>query len=165
MTKRFPDYWDHCLRCREQRLDEVADFIHAIMKENQEMKHEIVYLECVITLNGIVARYIKEFNMRPVKKNEDKKITESEKMADLLVNASHVEDINYDNVVSACNKTIGIMKDIEYELISGDLGEHKDQRRLVEQLLSILHIGRAYPDNAIKRAKALMPKTVINRAA
>jgi hypothetical protein len=165
MTKRFPDYWDHCLRCREQRLDEVADFIHAIMKENQEMKHEIVYLECVITLNGIVARYIKEFNMRPVKKNEDKKITESEKMADLLVNASYVEDINYDNVVSACNKTIGIMKDIEYELISGDLGEHKDQRRLVEQLLSILHIGRSYPDNAIKRAKALMPKTVINRAA
>jgi len=165
MTKRFPDYWDHCLRCREQRLDEVADFIHAIMKENQEMKHEIVYLECVITLNGIVARYIEDFSMRPVKKNDDKRLTESEKMADLLVSASHVEDINYDNVVSACNKTIGIMKDIEYELISGDLGEHKERRRLVEQLLSILHIGRAYPDNAIKRAKALMPKTVMNRAA
>jgi len=165
MTKRFPDYWDHCLRCREQRLDEVADFIHAIMKENQEMKHEIVYLECVITLNGIVARYIEDFSMRPVKKNDDKRLTESEKMADLLVSASHVEDINYDNVVSACNKTIGIMKDIEYELISGDLGEHKERRHLVEQLLSILHIGRAYPDNAIKRAKALMPKTVMNRAA
>lgn len=129
------------------------------------MKHEIVYLECVVTLNEIVARYIKEFNMRPVKKNGDKKIIESEKMADLLVSASHVEDINYDNVVSACNKTIGIMKDIEYELINGDLGEHKDQRRLVEQLLSILHIGRSYPDNAIKRAKALMQKTVMNRVA
>jgi len=129
------------------------------------MKHEIVYLECVITLNGIVARYIEDFSMRPVKKNDDKRLTESEKMADLLVSASHVEDINYDNVVSACNKTIGIMKDIEYELISGDLGEHKERRHLVEQLLSILHIGRAYPDNAIKRAKALMPKTVMNRAA
>ena len=135
------------------------------MERTKEMKHEIVYLECVVTLNEIVARYIKEFNMRPVKKNGDKKITESEKMADLLVSASHVEDINYDNVVSACNKTISIMKDIEYELISGDLGEHKDQRRLVEQLLSILHIGRSYPDNAIKRAKALMQKTVMNRVA
>lgn len=135
------------------------------MERTKEMKHEIVYLECVVTLNEIVARYIKEFNMRPVKKNGDKKIIESEKMADLLVSASHVEDINYDNVVSACNKTIGIMKDIEYELINGDLGEHKDQRRLVEQLLSILHIGRSYPDNAIKRAKALMQKTVMNRVA
>lgn len=129
------------------------------------MKQELVYMEASITLNDLVAEYIAEFGMRPKNKKEDDKLTESEKQANFLVNASGVDELSYENVLSACNRTINVMKDIEYDLISGDLGEHKDRRRKVEQILSIMHIGRAYPDSAIKRLKGLRPKMTINKAA
>ena len=129
------------------------------------MKQELVYMEASITLNDLVAEYIAEFGMRPKNKREDDKLTESEKEANFLVNASGVDELSYENVLSACNRTINVMKNIEYDLISGDLGEHKDRRRKVEQILSIMHIGRAYPDSAIKRLKGLRPKMTINKAA
>jgi len=129
------------------------------------MKQELVYMEASITLNDLLSEYIAEFGMRPKNKREDDKLTESEKQANFLVNASGIDELSYENVLSACNRTINVMKDIEYDLISGDLGEHKDRRRKVEQILSIMHIGRAYPDSAIKRLKGLRPKMTINKAA
>jgi hypothetical protein len=51
MTKRFPTYWDWCLRCREQGLDEVADSIHAIMSDNTTMS---VALEQILTKDYVV---------------------------------------------------------------------------------------------------------------
>jgi len=60
--------------------------------------------------------------------------------------------------VSAVYKTTSIMRGIEQELVSYDLSKYIKRRKTVEQINSIMHISRAYPDNAIKRLKELRPK-------
>ena len=54
------------------------------------------------------------------------------------------------------------MRDIEQDLVSHDLSKYINRRKKVEQLGSIMHISRAYPDNAMKRLKALKPQKVVN---
>jgi hypothetical protein len=129
------------------------------------MNQDFVNMAAAVTLNDIVTEYISEFGMIPKNKKEDDKLTESEKEANFLIKASWLDDLTYDTILAACNKTIEVMKNIEYDLISGDLYEHKERRRKVEQILSIMHIGRAYPESAVKRLKGLRPKITINKVA
>jgi hypothetical protein len=129
------------------------------------MNQDFVNMAAAVTLNDIVTEYISEFGMIPKNKKEDDKLTESEKEANFLIKASWLDDLTYDTILAACNRTIEVMKNIEYDLISGDLYEHKERRRKVEQILSIMHIGRAYPESAVKRLKGLRPKITINKVA
>ena len=129
------------------------------------MNQDFVNMAAAVTLNDIVTEYISEFGMIPKNKKEDDKLTESEKEENFLIKASWLDDLTYDTILAACNKTIEVMKNIEYDLISGDLYEHKERRRKVEQILSIMHIGRAYPESAVKRLKGLRPKITINKVA
>jgi hypothetical protein len=129
------------------------------------MNQDFVNMAAAVTLNDIVNEYISEFGMIPKNKKEDDKLTESEKEANFLIKASWLDDLTYDTILAACNRTIEVMKNIEYDLISGDLYEHKERRRKVEQILSIMHIGRAYPESAVKRLKGLRPKITINKVA
>jgi len=49
------------------------------------------------------------------------------------------------------------MKDIEYEA-TNSVDEYVTRRKRMEQVKSILLIGRSHPDSAIKRLKGLKPK-------
>ena len=103
--------------------------------------------------------------MRPKPKDVGIPQTRAEKAAENLIRASHAEETDYQSVMSAINKTVGVMRDIEQDLISHDLGKYIDRRRKVEQLGSIMHISRAYPDSALKRLKDMRPKKVVDAAA
>ena len=129
------------------------------------MKHEMVGIEAILTLNDLVMDYLNEFNMRPKPKEVGIPQTRAEKAAENLIRASHAEETDYQSVMSAINKTVGVMRDIEQDLISHDLGKYIDRRRKVEQLGSIMHISRAYPDSALKRLKDMRPKKVVDSAA
>jgi len=121
-------------------------------------KQQIVYMEAALTLTGLVDEYILNFGFR--KRSIDKKGKEIintflEKKADNLTEASTTEEWEQDCIVSSVHKTIDVMKEIEYECSGSNLSEYKDRRRSVEKILSIMHIGRTYHDDAIKRLKKL----------
>ena len=129
------------------------------------MTQALVGVEAITTLNDLVMAYLDEFNMRPKPKEVGIPQTRAEKAAENLIKASYAEETDYQSVMSAINKTVGVMRDIEQDLISHDLGKYIDRRRKVEQLGSIMHISRAYPDNALKRLKDMRPKKVVDDAA
>jgi hypothetical protein len=129
------------------------------------MTQALVGVEALTTLNDLVMAYLDEFNMRPKPKEVGIPQTRAEKAAENLIRASHAEETDYQSVMSAINKTVGVMRDIEQDLISHDLGKYIDRRRKVEQLGSIMHISRAYPDSALKRLKEMRPKKVVDAAA
>jgi len=129
------------------------------------MTQALIGVEALTTLNELVYAYLDEFNMRPKPKDVGIPQTRAEKAAENLIRASHAEETDYQSVMSAINKTVGVMRDIEQDLISHDLGKYIDRRRKVEQLGSIMHISRAYPDSALKRLKDMRPKKVVDAAA
>ena len=129
------------------------------------MTQALVGVEALTTLNDLVYAYLDEFNMRPKPKDVGIPQTRAEKAAENLIRSSHAEETDYQSVMSAINKTVGVMRDIEQDLISHDLGKYIDRRRKVEQLGSIMHISRAYPDSALKRLKDMRPKKVVDAAA
>ena len=90
--------------------------------------------------------------------------TQAQRAAQAMIEASGVDEPDYDKVVLAVNRTVSIMRDIEQDLVSHDLGKYIGRRKTVEQIKSIMHISRAYPDNAIKRLKELRSK-VTKKAA
>ena len=122
------------------------------------MKHEMVGIEAILTLNDLVTEYLNEFNMRPKPKAPGVPLTQTEKAAQAMIEASDIDEPEHDKVVSSVYKTVAIMRGIEQELVSYDLSKYIKRRKTVEQINSIMHISRAYPDNAIKRLKELRPK-------
>ena len=122
------------------------------------MKHEMVNIEAILTLNDLIMEYLNEFNMRPKPKAPGIPLTQAEKAAQAMIEASDIDEPEHDKVVSAVYKTISIMRGIEQELVSYDLSKYIKRRKTVEQINSIMHISRAYPDSAIKRLKGLRPK-------
>ena len=122
------------------------------------MKHEMVGIEAILTLNDLVMEYLNEFNMRPKPKAPGVPLTQTEKAAQAMIEASDIDEPEHDKVVSSVYKTVAIMRGIEQELVSYDLSKYIKRRKTVEQINSIMHISRAYPDNAIKRLKELRPK-------
>ena len=122
------------------------------------MKHEMVGIEAILTLNNLVMEYLNEFNMRPKPKAPGVPLTQAEKAAQAMIEASDIDEPEHDKVVSSVYKTVAIMRGIEQELVSYDLSKYIKRRKTVEQINSIMHISRAYPDNAIKRLKELRPK-------
>ena len=122
------------------------------------MKHEMVGIEAILTLNDLVMDYLNEFNMRPKPKAAGIPLTQAEKAAQAMIEASDIDEPEHDKVVSEIYKTVSIMRGIEQELVSYDLSKYIKRRKTVEQINSIMHISRAYPDNAIKRLKELRPK-------
>jgi aromatic ring hydroxylase len=129
------------------------------------MKQALVGVEAITTLNELVMAYLDEFNMRPKPKEVGIPQTRAEKAAENLIKASYAEETDYQSVMSTINRTVGVMRDIEQDLISHDLSKYIDRRKKVEQLGSIMHISRAYPDNALKRLKSIRPQKVIDAAA
>jgi hypothetical protein len=122
------------------------------------MKQALIGVEALTTLNELVYAYLDEFNMRPKPKDVGIPQTKAEKAAENLIKASYAEEADHKSVVSIVNRSVSVMKDIEQDLISHDLGKYIERRKKVEQLVSIMNISHAYPDNALKRLKDLRPK-------
>jgi anion-transporting ArsA/GET3 family ATPase len=129
------------------------------------MNQETVCLEAIFTLNALVEEYLNEFNMRPKPKDVGIPLTKAEKAAEAMLNASSADDLTNATVTTAIRRTVGVMRDIEQDLISHDLSKYIERRKKVEQLGSIMHIGRAYPESAVKRLKLLKPEKVSIKAA
>jgi hypothetical protein len=128
------------------------------------MKTQLVGLEAIMTLNDLIMEYLDEFNMHPKFDVPSVYQTQAQRAAQAMIEASGVDEPDYDKVVLAVNRTVSIMRDIEQDIVSHDLGKYIGRRKTVEQIKSIMHISRAYPDNAIKRLKELRPK-VTKKAA
>ena len=128
------------------------------------MKTQLVGLEAIMTLNDLIMEYLDVFNMHPKFDVPSVYQTQAQRAAQAMIEASGVDEPDYDKVVLAVNRTVSIMRDIEQDLVSHDLGKYIGRRKTVEQIKSIMHISRAYPDNAIKRLKELRLK-VTKKAA
>lgn len=116
------------------------------------------YMEAAITLTDLVDEYITHFGFR--KRTKTKKGAELinrtlERRADNLTSASSVEEWDHQSILDATRRTIDVMRDIEYECSGTDLSAYKDRRKNLEKILSIVHIGRTYHDDALKRLKKI----------
>ena len=118
----------------------------------------MVYVTAAVTLNDILNEYMKEFGLLPRPRGPGVQQTKAEKRGEDLMYASYIEDPDYDSVIKACRKTVMKLEDFENEVVTSDLSEQRERRRKVEQIISIMHISRTYPDNAIKRLRELRPK-------
>jgi len=122
------------------------------------INQSIVLMEATITLQELVNEYINEFGLGPRPRMVGVPPSNAEKQGDILMSVSIVDDMDRDSVVRACIKTVSAMNDFENEFVISDLSSRRDRRRKIEQIKSILHISRTYPENAIKRLKGLRPK-------
>ena len=125
----------------------------------------MVNTEATITLNDLVAGYLKEFGLGPKVREEDEPIvkTSAEKRGEMLVHASFIDEPDYTSVIRAARRTVSVLEDFENEVVTSDLSEQRNWRRKIEQIISIMHISRTYPQDAIKRLKRLRP--VMKKAA
>jgi hypothetical protein len=117
-----------------------------------------VYMEAATTLLSLVDEYIDRFGFSKRKKTKDgKEIINPifERRIDNLLSASSIEEWDYESIVASTRRTIDAMRDIEYECSGTDLSAYKDRRRNVEKILSIMHIGKTYHEDAIKRLKKI----------
>jgi hypothetical protein len=117
-----------------------------------------VYMEAATTLLSLVDEYIDRFGFLKRKKTKDGKEIVNlilERRADNLLSASSIEEWDYESIVASTRRTIDAMRDIEYECSGTDLSAYKDRRRNVEKILSIMHIGKTYHEDAIKRLKKI----------
>jgi len=117
-----------------------------------------VYMEAATTLLSLVDEYIDRFGFLKRKKTkEGKEIINPilERRADNLLSASSIEEWDYESIVASTRRTVDAMRDIEYECSGTDLSAYKDRRRNVEKILSIMHIGKTYHEDAIKRLKKI----------
>jgi len=62
-SDRFPKYYDHALRCREQNLPNTADFIHKIAKDADEYKRALGF--CINALEEYEADLTRPKSARP----------------------------------------------------------------------------------------------------
>jgi len=110
-------------------------------------KQQIIILDASILIGELIQEYIDNFKFRDPRKTEN------------LINASFIEEPTMDEVKGAIWRILNVMKDIEYDATSM-VDEYVNRRKKIEQIKSILLIGRSHPDGAIKRLKGLKPKYV-----
>jgi hypothetical protein len=108
-------------------------------------KQQIIILDASILIGELIQEYIDNFKFRDPRKTEN------------LINASFIEEPTMDEVKGAIWRILNVMKDIEYDATSM-VDEYVNRRKKIEQIKSILLIGRSHPDSAIKRLKGLKPK-------
>ena len=119
---------------------------------------DLLYVEATITLNDIVHEYMKEFGLLPQVREVGVPASRAEKRGEELMKVSYIDEPNLDSVIKACRKTVSKLEDFENEIVTSDLSEQRERRRKIEQIISIMHISRTFPEKAIKRLKGLRPK-------
>lgn len=104
------------------------------------------------TIHHFTNQYIKKFGFEKARnrKVEDRTV----KMLNRLVHASYVEEKTYEGILKAVKNLSYVFLDIELDAGANYL-EMTKWRKSLEEINSIMHIGRTYPDNAIIRLKHL----------
>ncbi|CAB4131111.1 hypothetical protein UFOVP120_60 [uncultured Caudovirales phage] len=80
-----------------------------------------------------------------------------------LMVMSAIDNGDLSNLKRAVDRTARWVKDYQYNSPGVPSEQIADARRCIEQLSSIIHIGRAYPDKAASRAIKLRPNFVPKR--
>lgn len=80
-----------------------------------------------------------------------------EKKHERLMIAMQSEKDNFEDLPDVIKRVSGVMRDIYYDM-TGDTSKLSDVRKKVDELGSILHIGRSYPRDAARRAKNISMK-------
>lgn len=109
------------------------------------MTYDLVALEAEQSINAIMNQFVDRFHIN----RSDRK-----HYLTFLTQASFIPELDYDGVRSAVVRVTETLKMIEYNS-SGDISEMAKWRRAFEQIGSIMHISRAYPNDAVKRLKKL----------
>jgi len=105
--------------------------------------HQLTQIEVAAALEALVRAFTR---LTPNALNE----AEQER----LVLASSCDSDDLAGLLPAIQRTARVMKDMAYDC-SGDIEDLRSIARKVQELGSVLHIARAYPDQALARAKAI----------
>ena len=82
-------------------------------------------------------------------------------VVDQIMKASRLDEEDLDSVMDAVDRVLFVMKAVA-ENGTGDMEGHRVRQKKMAEIRSIMNIGRAYPDAAIKRLKALPAKRLLN---
>jgi hypothetical protein len=116
------------------------------MREDNNLNFEIV-----LTLDELVAAFRHFMHGSLTKKNEEK-----------LLDALRSNSDDFEDLGLIIRRTASIMQEIYYDL-TGDTSTLQSIKKKVEELNSILHIGRSHPDGAFRRIE--MIKTAFDEQA
>ena len=83
-----------------------------------------------------------------------------EKKRSFFIKISSTPDDDLMQLPEAIRRVVKWLKAYDLDSAGMEVDKIHEITKAVEQLGSIFHIGRMFPDNAIKRAKSLMPPPV-----
>jgi len=106
-------------------------------------KIDDVCFEATIVLDNLIQAFFC-FALSGISENDHKRLLE----------AAHSQEENFADLPMVIKRVSFVMKDIYYDM-TGDTTKLADIRRKVDELGSILHIGRSYPQDALRRAKKI----------
>ena len=84
-----------------------------------------------------------------------------EYLGERIMRASSIDGEDYRDIVTAVDRTVGLMRHIE-ENGTGDVAGHRLRQKRMAEVKSIMHIARSHPQSAIKRLKELPSKNLVN---
>lgn len=108
-----------------------------------------VFMHAAIALDRLVKDYL------------DFVVTKKPYVTDQMMRASRLDEEDLDSVSDAADRVLRVMRSIE-EMGTGDAEGHRVRQMRVAEIVSIMHIARAFPDKAIKRLQALPAKRLVN---
>lgn len=109
----------------------------------QNEKYQALCFEVVLTLDKLVAAF-RYFMHGSLTKRDEEKLLDA-----LRSNSDEFEDLNL-----VIKRTASVMQDIYYDL-TGDTSTLKSIKKKIEELGSILHIGRSHPAAAFRRVEVI----------
>jgi hypothetical protein len=121
------------------------------IKMTQHEKYQALCFEAVITLDKLVAAFRHFMHGSLTKRAEDN-----------LLDALRSNSDEFEDLTLVIKRTASVMQDIYYDL-TGDTSTLQSIKKKVEELNSILHIGRSHPDGAFRRIE--MIKTAFDEQA
>ena len=106
-------------------------------------KYQSLCFEVVVALDELVAAFRHFMHGSLTKRAEDK-----------LLDALKSTSDEFEDLSLITKRTAAVMQDIYYDL-TGDISTLKSIKKKVEELGSILHIGRSHPEAALRRVQMI----------
>lgn len=113
-----------------------------------------------ITVERALSLYVQYVlnELIPPRNFDDGGIREKKRAFFLKISATPDDDLM--QLPEAIRRVVKWLKAYDLDSAGMEVDKIHEITKAVEQLGSIFHIGRTFPDNAIKRAKSLMPPPV-----
>jgi hypothetical protein len=109
-------------------------------------------IEVEVSFNEFVSVITKEFGTKF-----------PQALRDQFMNASAIDDGDLNNLKTTIRRTGKWLWNYQYGATGIVSEQIVESRKAIEQLVSILHIGQAYPEKAAARAIKLRPKLVLDK--